>query len=84
MRGLFPFDGGGGFARYVVDDSVYASDFVDDSIGDQAQHFVGNLREIGGHEIDRLYSADCDDAFVASLIAHDAYCGDGEQYGQGL
>ena len=42
------------------------------------------VREIGGHEVDCLDGADCDNAFVASLIAHYADCGDGQQYCQGL
>ena len=39
---LFPFDSGGGFAGDIVDDAVDAADFVDDSVGNNAEHFVRN------------------------------------------
>ena len=49
--GLFPFDGAGGFGADIVDHSVDAVDFVDDSVGKGAEQFVGQVRPICGHTV---------------------------------
>lgn len=50
---LLPFNRRRGFGADVVDDAVDAEDFVDDPFACLCQHFVGQARPFGGHEIDR-------------------------------
>ena len=44
----FPFDSCRGFAGDVVNDAVYAADFVYYAIGYIAEDFIRDFREIGG------------------------------------
>src|SRR3954469_1081846 len=69
---LFPFNRRWRFAADVVDDSVYAFDFVDDASGDAGKQIVGEVGPVGGHEVVGGYAADGDDVVIRAGVAHDA------------
>ena len=82
--GLLPLDCCRRFAGYIIDDAVDAADLVDDSAGDKAEHFVGDLREVGGHKVQRLDGADGDYALEGPRIAHNADGLHRDEHRQGL
>src|SRR5690349_14470132 len=55
FRALFPFDGGGRLAAYVICDAIDAPDFVDDAAGHFFQQRVRQFRPVRGHEVTGLH-----------------------------
>src|SRR5688572_4195569 len=82
--GLLPFDRGGGLGADVVDDAVYALDFVDDAGADAGQHFVGEAAPVGRHEVVGIHAANGDHVFVGAGVSHHAHALHGKQDGESL
>src|SRR5438094_8484892 len=81
---LFPLDGGRRLGADVVDDAVYAADFVDDAVAHRRQRVEGDSGPVGGHEIAALHRPDRDDAVVAPRVAHHADRADRQEDGENL
>src|SRR4029077_6211527 len=69
-HGLFPLDGAGRFAGYVVANSIDATNFIDDSRGDSRQNLVWNPHPVGRHSIMALHDPKRYRVLVGTLIAH--------------
>lgn len=81
---LLPLNRRGGFGADVVDDAVDAEDFVDDPFARFRQHFVGQARPFGGHEIDCGNRAQDDGFRISALVAHHAHAAYRDEGGKGL
>src|SRR5262249_17416125 len=69
-HGLFPLDGAGRFAGYVVANSIDATNFVDDSRRNARQNFVWNPYPVSRHSIMTLHDPERHGVLVGALIAH--------------
>ena len=81
---LLPLNRRGGFGADVVDDAVDAEDFIHKTFACLCQHFVGQARPFGGHEIDRCDRAQDDGFGVGALVAHHAHAAHRDESGEGL
>src|SRR5690606_7758659 len=59
-------------------------DFIDDSVGNQLQELVRQVRPAGGHEVDGFYRAQGNDPFIAAGIADHTDRLDRQEHGKGL
>ena len=69
-----------GLTCAVVEDAVYAFDFIDDAVGDGLEDGPGEGGAFGGHEVGGEDGPEGDGVVVSAAIAHDA---DRAQVGEG-
>lgn len=77
---LLKFNRRWGFGGAVVEDAVYAFDFVDDAVGDGLKEGPREGGAFGGHEVGGKDGPEGDGVVVSAAIAHDA---DRAQVGEG-
>lgn len=69
-----------GLTCAVVEDAVYAFDFIDDAVGDGLEDGPGEGGAFGGHEVGGEDGPEGDGVVVSTAVAHDA---DRAQIGEG-
>ena len=69
----FPLDGRGRLAGDVIDNTVNAGNFVDNSDADFIQHVIRDTRPIGGHEVAGSHSPQRQGVIIGTAVSHDTY-----------
>ena len=73
LEKLLPFNGARRFGADVVDDSIDPMHFINDTVGEFPQEFVGQVSPVGGHAVSAGDGADGHHVFVGAGITHNAY-----------
>ena len=68
----FPLDRRRRLGADVVDDAVDAAHFVDDPVGDAAEHVVRKGIPVGRHAVGARHGAEREDVLVGAVVAHHA------------
>ena len=70
----FPFNGSGRLGTNIIDNSVDAFDFVDNTIGNSAKHVIGEMSPVCCHPVGAGDGTEGDDIFLGTCVSHDTDC----------